>query len=152
MLKPNPTILSAGILLGVLLIGGGWLAIESYRTPPLVVTLMLDADGKPAIEYTGPGIYDFKSKFGVFSLKVETIPGSSEIEAVGEFKQGMGKDYSIYIRSSAVEPFQIELVGFSTNAETKVSLEETAEIIPIPAGGYQTNLGRFYIYYAHPKD
>ena len=152
MHKRSQKYLVPGIGLGVLLIVVVVIVSRCFASPTAVIALSLNSFGKPELEYAGPGFFTDKCDMGIFNLQVDLSQDVSLIKAAGLFRKEGGHAMSIVIQSSALEPYNIRLIGFSVNDVADAPVEQLTEIIQMPAGRCRTNLDRFLLFTKKPSD
>ena len=129
---------------GVLMLLSGCSKRASTQARPLVV-LAMNERGAPQLDYSGPGVLNYRYSLGSFSFEIGPVSGAPWIIAKGEAKRGASNDVVFSIASSSDRAYDIQLLGVSTN-NTDLPEERTRETMSVPASNQTLSVHRFVIY------
>lgn len=102
--------------------------------PVPVVTLAANENGKPQVDYRGPGALSYRSSLESFTFRIGPVTGSPWLSANGGMKFSDTNHVIISIQSSSDRPYEIELLGVWTNRTLDIPESMAKEHLRVEAG------------------
>ncbi len=115
------------------------------QATPLLV-LASNERGRPQFDYVGPGNLSYHYSFDSFTYEIGPLSQTPWVTAKGEMKPGHTNDLVITIQSESDRPYEIQLLGLSTNNNLNIKEEKLKETLPVAAGKQKLILKRYVIF------
>lgn len=114
-------------------------ALDNESTP--VVVLGVSERGSAQLDYVGPDSMSLRYSHRSFTFQL-----GNWCTADGEIKSLSDAKVQITVRSKSDRPYDIQVLGLSSSADSKASEEQLKETLHVEAGERELKIDRFIVY------